>query len=90
MYVGSSGDPGGEACRLRDVGTSCGGNARLRGASAVRVTVPTSSGMCVSQLSSILELSVTRMDARTTLSRTFVLILIFVVLTTVSITIASV
>ena len=63
-YVGRSGDPGGEACRLRDVGPSCGGNARLRVASAVRVTVPTSSGMRVSRLSSNLELSVPRMDAR--------------------------
>ena len=64
MYVGRSGDPGGEAWRLRDVGPSCGGNARLRGASAVRVIVPTSSGMRVSRLSSNLELSVTRMDVR--------------------------
>ena len=59
-YVGRSGDPGGEACRLRDVRPSCGGDARLREGSDVQVSVPTLSGMRVSRLSSNLELSVPR------------------------------
>ena len=63
-YVGRSSDPGGEACRLRDVGPSWGGDARLRKASDVRVRVPTLSGMRVSRLSSNLELSVPRTVVR--------------------------
>ena len=56
-YVGRSGEPGGKACRLRDVQPSWGGDARLREASDVRVSVSTLSGMRVSRLSSNLELS---------------------------------
>ena len=71
-YAGRSGDPSGEACRLRDVRPFWGGDARLREASDVRVSVPTLSGMRVSRLSSNLELSVPRTVVRGVVQLSFV------------------
>ncbi len=86
MYVGRSGDPGGEDSRLRDVGPSCGVTRVCEEPPLCGLLSPHLRGCAYRDSRAMYG----RTWSRTTLIRTFVLVLIFVVLTTVSITIASV